>query len=480
MKRSRRLTSKLGHKFRHLRWFCALKEAFHRQLYLYYFRRKKHRKALASAIRYFEACPLGLASVSALETAVEALVNNKRMGATKHWKRLGRGRIVAFGDIDEAKELALQAIAARRLCDAARYRRLSSYNDQRSLISRSHKLHAYLFSEKLPPLTCETHGSVFFQSEYNSLPSFQAFDNLSSPPAINFVHEPSANYAGVQQQLVSLIASELPKGAWGCTKGFRLDGSVNITFFIKQEADVLMSHGVADKNYFTRRDSRNKYLLNRYQHAFVPGMWLKNKILARPGIHLPPQNIHVVGWHRLDLLVQKRRDYRPGGRLRVLWAPTHNYQTQSNGRVLSSYPAFEQYTDKLQAAFDYEISLHPRNRPDKIPTMDKLANCDVLISDFGTMVYEALALGIPVIFPDWLVRDPIVETYKKSAPAELFKRNIGYHPSSFDELLEVLHAGPTVDKRSKDFIDHIIEPSTVGQSARIVAGTLLEIAQTAR
>jgi len=480
MKTSQLPISKLAGKFPHFQWLSPLKGTYHRQLYLYYQRRRKHPKALANAIRYFESSPLGVASVSALETALQALIKNKRMRAAKQWKCLRRGQIVAFSELDEAKELALLAIAARRLGDAGRYRQLSDYNDQHSLINRYHKLHAYLFSDTLLPVTCETHGNIFFQRDYNSLASFQAFDNLSSPPAVNFVHEPSANYAGVQQQLVSLVASELPKGAWGCTKGFRIDGSVNITFFIKQDADVLMSHGVADKNYFTRRDSRNKYLLNRYRHAFVPGMWLKNKILSRTGINLSPENIHVVGWHRLDLLVQKRRDYRPGGRLRVLWAPTHNYQTQPSGRVLSSYPAFEQYTDQLKAAFDYDISLHPRNRTDKIPTMDKLANCDVLISDFGTMVYEALALGIPVIFPDWLVRDPIVETYKHSAPAELFKRNIGYHPRSFDELLEVLHGGPTVDDRSKQFIDHIIAPSTVGQSAQIVAGKLLEISHTAR
>jgi len=37
-----------------------------------------------------------------------------------------------------------------------------------------------------------------------------------------------------------------------------------------------------------------------------------------------------------------------------------------------------------------------------MPTMQPLVDADVVIADAGSTIYEAWALGKPVIFPDWL------------------------------------------------------------------------------
>ena len=295
-------------------------------------------------------------------------------------------------------------------------------------------------------------------------------------PKISFLMSTSKNYAGVQRQLIDLIAPHLPEGSWVETLREPDHAKLNIAFFISRHAHILMSHGVADKNYFTRKDDTGKRILNRFQYGFVPGNWLRNKLIKHSAIEMPAENIHIVGWPRLDVLTKLRAERPPSDRLRVLWAPTHNHQNR-NGRVLSSFPDFEQYLPALSEHFDVTASPHPRNRPDKTPTTEKMAHCDVLISDFGTTVYEALALGIPVIFPDWLIRDGITSVFSKSSPAQLFKQNIGYHPKNFDEMMDILKAGPVIDEKTKAFIDNVIDPATVGRSGEITARKLVELAQ---
>ena len=295
-------------------------------------------------------------------------------------------------------------------------------------------------------------------------------------PKISFLKSTSKNYLGVQQQLIDLITPHLPEGSWAETPKEPDHAKLNIAFFISRHAHILMSHGVADKNYFTRKDDTGKRMLNRFQYGFVPGNWLRNKLINHSAIEMPAENIHIVGWPRLDILTKLRAERPPSERLRVLWAPTHNFQNL-DGRVLSSFPDFEQYLPALAEHFDVTSSPHPRNRPDKTPTTEKMAHCDVLISDFGTTVYEALALGIPVIFPDWLIRDGVLAAYSQSSPAQLFKQNIGYHPQNFDEMMDILKAGPVIDGKTKAFIDNVIDPATVGRAGEITARKLLELSE---
>jgi len=296
------------------------------------------------------------------------------------------------------------------------------------------------------------------------------------PAKINFLKTGSPNYKDVQRQLIDLIAPHLPADRWSESKG-RYNpnqNALNISFFISRHAHVLMSHGVADKNYFTRKDDQGNRILNRFQYGFVPGNWLRNRLINHSAIKMPEKNIHIVGWPRLDVLTKQRAERPPSQRLRILWAPTHNFQNR-DGRVLSSFPDFEQHLPALSEHFEVEASPHPRNRIDKTPTTEKLAHCDVLISDFGTTVYEALALGIPVIFPDWLIRRGILDAYSKSSPAQLFKRNVGYHASNFDEMMDILKDKPVIDSNTKAFIDNVIDPATVGRSGEITALKLLEL-----
>ena len=133
-------------------------------------------------------------------------------------------------------------------------------------------------------------------------------------------------------------------------------------------------------------------------------------------------------------------DGRPHHRLRVLWAPTHNMVRGGNEEsVPSSYPAFKVHEDDITPFFRYQVSLHPRNRASKRPTGGQLVWADVLVSDFGTMVYEAWAMGKPVIFPRWCIDvDTILTRNPRSAEAYIYRNRIGLHAESIEEMQAML------------------------------------------
>jgi hypothetical protein len=298
---------------------------------------------------------------------------------------------------------------------------------------------------------------------------------------INFVRTPSKNYMLVQDQILGLIKQHIPPDRCAETMGEKKPGHLNFSLFIHQPADIVMSHGVADKNYFFRKDEAGDRIANRLSHVFVPGPWLKRRLVANNKLSLSEHQVHVVGWPRLDALVEQQASLPTAPienrRKRILWAPTHDFARRGDEQVsLSSYPDFADSISLLEQNFDVMVSLHPRNRRDKIPTTDKMLWADYVVSDFGTMVYEAWSLGKPVIFPDWIIKDRILNFLPAgSAEYLIFKEGIGLHPKSLGELIEMLGDAPSVDFHAQNFLDDYLSPEYKGESARRIAALLLEL-----
>jgi hypothetical protein len=295
---------------------------------------------------------------------------------------------------------------------------------------------------------------------------------------INFVLSASKNYALVQTQINQAIQKYLPTGAFTETYEQYAEGSVNFTLFIDNEADVLMSHGAADKNYMWRRSESGSFLNHHKKRKLlmVPGEFsvdrIQNSSLSSNGLRAM-----AVGWPRLDTLLTSRSDlFRISNKKRVLYAPTHDYHVQKNGLIMSSYPEFMPFFEKLEKIFDVKISTHPRNRTNKTPTSNLLLWADIVISDHGTMVWEALALGKPVIFPDWLIGEWMLNYKKNSAEWHLFHKKIGWHADSFEHMVELIQAPNAMTAETKKFLDSYILKNSYGQSGKIIANTLLEMA----
>ena len=315
-----------------------------------------------------------------------------------------------------------------------------------------------------------------------------------APRPVNFLHKTDDSYDQVQAQLFDLIRAELPPGAARDTRDVRDEHAVNFGVHIRwgrgEKAtplplDVIMSHGLADKSYLLAQDVRTgRRLVNSYEHVLVPGPWFKHRLVRRrlhpdprKRVTVPSERIHVVGWPRLDPLYAELPTQRPApdGRLRVLWAPSHDLSRPGRGgRPFSSYPAFGEHLPALQQEFDVRVSLHPSNRTDKSPTTGALTWADVVVSDHGTMLYEAWALGKCVVMPTWLMPAEMTSDprFRRNAEGHVYRRRIGNHASSFEELVEMVRAHEPPGRDVVEFMAGILEPATRGRSASIIADLL--------
>jgi hypothetical protein len=201
--------------------------------------------------------------------------------------------------------------------------------------------------------------------------------------------------------------------------------------------------------------------------------------------------IRKVGWLRLDPMIGATKHLAPTThhRLKVLWAPTHNIisSTESDSKLSpSSFPAFKKHLSWIYLKYKGNVSLHPRNRGTKTPTTEKLIASDVVISDFGTMVFESWALGKPVIFPRWCIDvKTLMERNPLSAEAYIYRNRIGLHPDTPKEMHLMLRKinreriqNPGVDLRGDgvaEFIDHYIDPAERGFDAQRTARELVSI-----
>lgn len=301
---------------------------------------------------------------------------------------------------------------------------------------------------------------------------------------VNIVLNSSANYAQVQENILSPIRAALGAGGHTVSRKRGRPDSLNFALFIRMPVDVVMSHGVADKNYFWIGHPDGGRFVNRLKAVLVPGEWMRRRMIASPAIELAPDRIIPVGWPRLDVLrgvAPTAAADDPGGRrLRVLWAPTHdNVKRGEEQRSTSSFPDFEAFVPVLRERFDVEVSVHPRNREDKTPTMDRLGWADVVVSDFGTLVYEAWALGKPVLFPRWILGDRIQTYLPNSAEARIMESRIGLHPDSFEEMLALLESGPRLGDDVDAFMDDYLLNYRGGDSAGRVASALRSLAEQA-
>lgn len=309
---------------------------------------------------------------------------------------------------------------------------------------------------------------------------------MNAPKQVHYTYVASENLRLLEREFAAGINGHL--SGWESTEAALTTraGAVNVTFFIYRRAHVMMSHGVADKNYLTRRDPMGGFEINKYRSVCVPGDWLKRKLINTRGVELSANQIKVVGWPRIDTLlaaqqkrlreqtlVDKLRGLSPFRKIKVLWAPTHS--AVSKAGLISSYPGMLPYEEKLKALFDYDYSLHPNVRESKKPTFEKLIDADVVIADRGTLVYEAWALGKPVIFPSWLIGEGNLYDNLGSAESHIYHERLGAHANSFDEMVDMIRTLKQPDARTLQFMESYLPRRTLGISNQLIAGAVNEI-----
>jgi len=234
--------------------------------------------------------------------------------------------------------------------------------------------------------------------------------------------------------------------------------NVSLSWEVFPKADVFLSHGLADKNW------RNADKMSGYSHVLVSGPAWKEKLVNQG---MSPDAISVVGYPLLDPVWDLKRS-----RELLVWAPTHKATSEvtAEGRLSG------ELLDRLEKEFPLEIVSHPIGS--KRLSRDVLPQAAVVIADAGSTLYEAWAFGIPVVFPDWLVKGAILKKWPGSFEAIIYERGLGWHANSEEELIDLVRKVWETGELGtgvESFMEGILPSRFRGRSGEVAAKELMRL-----
>lgn len=292
-------------------------------------------------------------------------------------------------------------------------------------------------------------------------------------------------YSAVTDSFVGPIIEHLPEG-YAHRVREPVEGMLNVRFYTwpAPQEHVFISHGIADKAY------RTPSKLFGFAHVHSSGPWWTRYYTLR-GPEDMGSRVFESGYTKLDPLFDGRIPREPAsdGRVRVLWAPTHSGVNGQSRNYPSSYLELSKSIETLLPAseFSVEIAPHPRLReaqrlPIKV-TMEEYARCDVVVADAGSTLYEAWALGLPVVFPDWIVDHKIAKRQRTSTlEGVIYAQGLGYHAMTPGALADTVRmaARDGMGEREASLIEDVFPARYRGNSGERTAAALLEIAASYR
>lgn len=279
---------------------------------------------------------------------------------------------------------------------------------------------------------------------------------------INFCTAEGGPYSGILDSLIDPIQHHLPESK---RLNRVIPGAINVTFFVgSKRRQVFIPHGIADKNY------RNANKLKLFNYVVVSGYAWVNRLVNQG---FPLSRIFVGGYTKLDPLFQGK--YKKTSRTKplILYAPTHGAVQE-----VSLHGRFEKEIGKLRRYYRVFKAPHPTQNVDGSVTMKALLDADVVISDAGSLLYEAWALDKPVVFPSWLLKKGVLNRFPGSFEDQIYREEIGYHAWDSTNLLDCVKQAYLngIDDRAKDFIEGIFPQSLRGCSGWETANFLRRIA----
>lgn len=295
---------------------------------------------------------------------------------------------------------------------------------------------------------------------------------------INFVVPSPPAYLTIYEKVILSMINPIKPYLPECIQSDKsVPGAINIHFFTEptyfkkmlnmEDINVHMPHSLGDKKL---RDANR--VEEFYDYTCVSGpLWAEK---MRKG-HLPENKILIIGYPKLDPLFQNgKKAQKDPNCIRVLYAPTH----VGSGKC-SSYSVFTDYIDKFPKEFQVSVSPHPYHHVGNQPTMNEFIDADVLISDGSSVIFEALALGIPVVFPDWIVKDAILKHWSNTFTAQIYREKIGYHADRFEDMPELIREAAVNKLKEADqrFIDEILPPHLRGNSGKEAAKVFKSLAE---
>lgn len=288
-----------------------------------------------------------------------------------------------------------------------------------------------------------------------------------------------AAYIRAVEALASPMIKHLPKNKAGFAE--RPMPGLNVRFFsslrIQQQGkvpvgpnDVFYSHGIGDKDYWIAPHIQD------YRYAMVPGPAWKERIEKGDF----KGQVHVVGYTKLDPLFNGEYTRQEREKPYVVWAPTHGYNNKHKGR--SSYPQCMTLINEIPDQYETALALHPTSRmglrKNQNVTMQELLDADVVIADAGSTLYEAWALGKPVIFPDWICKKDVLGKFRPgNLEYEIYKKGIGYHAKDMKHLVKLIDTALAkgMQQAEVNFMQRVFPSELRGKAGETAARVLMGI-----
>lgn len=254
--------------------------------------------------------------------------------------------------------------------------------------------------------------------------------------------------------------------------------AVRVSLFPNVPGNVLLMFDLADRNHFRQFSDTGRPYVQDFRKVLVPGNWLRRQMLADTDLRLQESQVVSAGSPRIDHLRSLMAAQGPRAAdapLQVLFVPMHDNWSDSTGKPMSMRDAMAPHLDVLRAHCDVTEVVDARNKAGKLPVTAELLAADMVITDYTSVMYEAWALGKPVLFLRWLTGDRILRKAPRCAEAHVYRNRIGHHVDSFDDLIPLLKQGralglgPGVDAFMADYLDNWRGTSSARAVARILA-----------
>lgn len=269
---------------------------------------------------------------------------------------------------------------------------------------------------------------------------------------IRFVYDLDHKRRGRARAAVDALVDPIVRHLPAAEKADEVDlDALNVHLWHDYASDVFMSHGLADKGW---RDADAVDVFGWILHS-GPAWQRKYRDQG-----VPPHRLREAGYAKLDPLFSGEIT---GSGDAVLWAPSLSRGWQREFLALEALLA------------DVDHALHPHDAPGA-STLQQLADAAVVIADVGSTVYEAWALGKPVVFPDYATASLVVPgTFEE----DIYRRGIGYHADSPDELRRQIDRALAdgITPAEEDFIEGIFPRRLRGVSGLRHATILQDLAE---
>ena len=249
--------------------------------------------------------------------------------------------------------------------------------------------------------------------------------------------------------------------------------AVNVHFFNEHSyltnvklngINVFIPHGLGDKAWRNSKENQFDYVTASSE------LW--KDILLKRGIK--KEKIIICGYPKIDLFYDIEK--KENSKKTILWCPTHN-TNMNNLTGVSSNPAFRKVIDWIPDKYNFVEHVHPYNHKEHSSTCEDLINADIVITDFSSMIFEAIILGKPVIFPDWIVKGTILSYYRNTLEGKMYIENMGLHATTFDELIPHIESSIEhgLDEKTINFAEEILPTKFRGTSGKYIADFLMSL-----